>query len=82
MEGGLWGEGVEVGRAWGEGAPWGRGCGEGAGDGLEGGAREVGGAVLEEGGVGPESAGGVEEVELEPGDGAPGGTEEIGRAHV
>ena len=30
--------------------------------------------VLEEGGVGP-SAGGVEEVELEPGEGAPGCTE-------
>ena len=57
----------------------GRGCGEGAGDGLLGGARVLAGGAgpggpelgVEAGGGGP-SAGGVEEVELEPGDGAPG----------
>ena len=63
----------------------GRGWGEGAGEGLRGGARvfagagavEPGGPALgvEEGGGGPESAGGVEEVELDPGEGAPGCTE-------
>ena len=59
----------------------GLGCGDGAGDGLFGGASVLDGGAgpggpelgVEDGGGGP-SAGGVEDVEFDPGDGAPGCT--------